>query len=100
MMSNRLKWMPAMVTLSAVAIASIMTYVYDYEVNTALTIIIVVLLVFFGLSTMLQSLVISYQRENARKENEAKAEVGKVVEKENEGDEDSESKNEETKAEN
>lgn len=89
-----------MVTLSAVAIASIMTYVYDYEVNTALTIIIVVLLVFFGLSTMLQSLVISYQRENARKENEAKAEVGKVVEKENEGDEDSESKNEETKAEN
>lgn len=85
-----------MVTLFAVAIASIMTYVHDYEVNTALLIIIVVLLVFFGLSTMLQSLIIGYERENARKEVEASEEAGKVVEKENEGSEEAEQKNGET----
>jgi len=98
MMSNRLRWMPAMVTLSAVAIASIMTYIYQYEVYTSLLIIIVVLLVFFGLSTLLQSLIVGYEIENARKEMEAKAEEGKVVEKENEGDEGAEQKNEDTKA--
>lgn len=77
-MSVKLKLLPALVTLLAGAITSIITFYLNYEGKTALLILLVVLLLFYILGTIMQRIIRSFEEKNAK---EKAVEEGKVVEK-------------------
>lgn len=80
-MSVQMKLLPALITLLAGAITSIITFCLHYEGKTALFILLVVLLLFYILGTIVQKIILSFERKNAK---EQTSEEGKVVEKDTE----------------
>lgn len=78
-MNIRLKLFPAFVTLLAGAVTGIITYWLRYDKRAAYLILLCVLLFFYIVSSVLQKLIWSFEKENDKKR-EADLE-GKVVEK-------------------
>lgn len=87
-MSDRLKLLPAGLMLLAGLITSIEMFALKYSSKTALTILLVVLLVFYIIGLLLQKLIFKFETIQEEKrialekaEEEAKLQEGKVVEK-------------------
>lgn len=66
------KDIPAIMTLSAGAITSIITFRLGYEVKTMLGILLLVLLIFYGAGLLIKYILDSFQRDIDRKELEEK----------------------------
>lgn len=77
-MSIKMKLLPAMITLIAGAVTSIMAFLFHYEGKTTLLILSIVLLLFYILGLILQRVILAFEDKNAKEK--AKQE-GKVVEK-------------------
>ena len=78
-MSTKMKLLPAFLTLLAGAITSIITFILDYEGKTALFILLAVLLLFYLLGTILQKVILTFEKGNELEQQ--KKEEGKVIEK-------------------
>ena len=81
MKSRRMKMFPLIVMLVAGSFTSIMTYYFQYEIKTALLVLLSVLLVFYLLGLLLINVIVSFDKKN-EEERKAKEEAeGIVVEK-------------------
>ena len=78
-MSMKMKLLPAFLTLLAGAITSIITFCLNYEGKTALFILLAVLLLFYFLGTILQKIILTFEKVNQLEQQ--KKEEGKVIEK-------------------
>lgn len=78
-MSTKMKLLPAFLTLLAGSITSIITFCLDYEGKTALFILLAVLLLFYLLGTILQKVILTFEKKNDLEQQ--KKEEGKVIEK-------------------
>lgn len=78
-MSTKMKLLPAFLTLLAGAITSIITFILDYEGKTALFILLAVLLLFYLLGTILQKVILTFEKGNELEQH--KKDEGKVIEK-------------------
>lgn len=78
-MNIKLKLLPAIITLLAGAVTSIITFCLHYESRTALLVLLIVLLLFYMMGTILQRIIFNFEIKNARAK--AAEEEGKVVEK-------------------
>ena len=79
-MNKRLKTLPLIFMLTAGAVTSIITYILHYEGKTALLILLAVLLLFYIMGTLFQKMLLRFEDEIAKEEQE-KLEEGIVVEK-------------------
>lgn len=77
------KQLPLVIMLIAGAITSILTYMMDYPIKDMLLSVFIVLLIFYGLGSILKYVLDSFERQNR----EAALKEGEVIEKENESDE-------------
>ena len=82
MKSKRMKMFPMLLMLVAGSFTSIMTYYFQYEIKTALLVLLSVLLVFYLLGLLLINVIVSFDKKN-EEERRAKEEVeeGIVFEK-------------------
>ncbi|MCR4755698.1 MAG: hypothetical protein K5868_09250 [Lachnospiraceae bacterium] len=81
-MSDRMKLLPAMITLLAGACTSIITYLLHYEVKKALWILLIVLLIFYIIGIVVQKTIYKFEKQVEEEEAALEAEQeGKVVEK-------------------
>jgi len=74
-----MKLLPAFLTLLAGSITSIITFCLDYEGKAALFILLAVLLLFYLLGTILQKVILTFEKGNDLEQQ--KKEEGKVIEK-------------------
>lgn len=79
-MNKRLKTLPLIFMLTAGAVTSIITYILHYEGKTALLILLAVLLLFYIIGSLFRKMILRFEDEIAKEEQE-KLEEGKVVEK-------------------
>jgi uncharacterized membrane protein YfcA len=86
MKNKKLRLFPVILMLIAGSITSIMTYYFQYEIKTALLILLSVLLVFYLLGLLLVRTLISFDTANEEKRKAAELEEGLVLEKENQED--------------
>ena len=78
-----MKNIPFILMLSAGSITSIMTYIFQYEIKTALLVLLSVLLVFYLLGLLLVNVIISFDKKNEEAQLAKKREEGIVLEKDN-----------------
>ena len=78
---KKMKNIPFILMLSAGSITSIMTYIFQYEIKTALLVLLSVLLVFYLLGLLLINVIISFDRKNEEERLAKEQEEGVVLEK-------------------
>ena len=83
MKSRRMKMFPLIIMLVAGSFTSIMTYYFQYEIKTALLVLLSVLLVFYLLGLLLVNVIISFDKKNEEARLAKKREEGIVLEKDN-----------------
>lgn len=83
MKSRRMKMFPLIVMLVAGSFTSIMTYYFQYEIKTALLVLLSVLLIFYLLGLLLVNVIISFDKKNEEVRLAKKREEGIVLEKDN-----------------
>ena len=83
MKSRRMKMFPLIVMLVAGSFTSIMTYYFQYEIKTALLVLLSVLLVFYLLGLFLVNVIISFDKKNEEARLAKEREEGIVLEKDN-----------------
>ena len=71
-----------MLMLIAGSITSIMTYHFQYELKTALLVLLSVLLVFYCFGLLLVNVIISFDKKNEEEQRAKELEEGVVLEKE------------------
>ena len=71
MKNTRMKMFPLILMLVAGSFTSIMTYYFQYEIKTALLVLLSVLLVFYLLGLLLVNVIVSFDKKN-EKERKAK----------------------------
>ena len=77
-----MKNIPFILMLSAGSITSIMTYIFQYEIKTALLVLLSVLLVFYCFGLLLVNVIISFDKKNEEEHRAKELEEGVVLEKE------------------
>ena len=77
-----MKNIPFILMLSAGSITSIMTYIFQYEIKTALLVLLSVLLVFYCFGLLLVNVIISFDKKNEEEQRAKELEEGLVLEKE------------------
>ena len=82
MSHKKLKNIPFILMLSAGSITSIMTYIFQYEIKTALLVLLSVLLVFYCFGLLLVNVIISFDKKNEEEQRAKELEEGVVLEKE------------------
>ena len=82
MSHKKLKNIPFILMLSAGSITSIITYIFQYEIKTALLVLLSVLLVFYCLGLLLINVILSFDKKNEEERKNKKLEEGVVLEKE------------------
>lgn len=82
MKDNRWKLFPLMLMLIAGSITSIMTYFFQYEIKTALLVLLSVLLIFYCLGYLFVRVILSFDEKNEQERKAKELEEGVVVEKE------------------
>ena len=83
MKSRRMKMFPLIIMLVAGSFTSIMTYYFQYEIKTALLVLLSVLLVFYLLGLLLVNVIISFDKKNEEDRLAKEREEGIVLEKDN-----------------
>ena len=83
MKSKKMKMFPMMLMLVAGSFTSIMTYYFQYEIKTALLVLLSVLLVFYCLGLLLVNVIASFDKKNEEERRARELEEGVVVEKNN-----------------
>ena len=83
MKSRRMRLFPLLLMLVAGSFTSIMTYYFQYEIKTALLVLLSVLLVFYLLGLLLVNVIISFDKKNEEAQLAKKREEGIVLEKDN-----------------
>ena len=78
MKSKKMKMIPLIIMLVAGSITSIMTYCFQYEIKTALLVLLSVLLVFYLLGLILINVIVSFDKKN-EEERKAKEEAEGIV---------------------
>ncbi len=81
-MKDRFKLLPLTVMLIAGAITGVATLMLHYKSTTALWVMVGVLILFFIIGTILQKVILKFEKEIAEEEARKAEEEGKVVEKE------------------
>ena len=84
---KKMKNIPFILMLVAGSITSIMTYIFQYEIKTALLVLLSVLLVFYCLGLLLINVIISFDKKNAEERKAKELEEGVVLEKEESAEE-------------
>lgn len=79
---KKMKNIPFILMLSAGSITSIMTYIFQYEIKTALLVLLSVLLVFYCFGLLLVNVIISFDKKNEEEQRAKELEEGVVLEKE------------------
>ena len=77
-----MKMFPLILMLVAGSITSVMTYYFQYEIKTALLVLLSVLLVFYLLGLLLINVIISFDKKNEEERMAKEQEEGIVLEKE------------------
>lgn len=77
-----MKNIPFILMLSVGSITSIMTYIFQYEIKTALLVLLSVLLVFYCFGLLLVNVIISFDKKNEEEQRAKELEEGVVLEKE------------------
>ena len=72
---------PLILMLVAGSFTSIMTYYFQYEIKTALLVLLSVLLVFYCLGLLLVNVIASFDKKNEEERKAKEQEEGVVVEK-------------------
>ena len=80
MKNTRLKLFPALLMLIAGSITSIMTYYFQYEIKTALLVLLSVLLVFYIIGLVVINVIGSFDKKNAEEIAAKEIEAAKEVE--------------------
>ena len=88
MKSKKMKMFPLILMLVAGSFTSIMTYYFQYEIKTALLVLLSVLLVFYCLGLLLVNVIASFDKKN-EEERRAKEEKEGIVVEENNSQEES-----------
>ena len=83
MKSTRMKMFPLILMLVAGSFTSIMTYYFQYEIKTALLVLLSVLLVFYLLGLLLVNVIVSFDQKNEEERKAKEMEEGIVLEKDN-----------------
>lgn len=83
MKSKKMKMFPMILMLVAGSFTSIMTYYFQYEIKTALLVLLSVLLVFYCLGLLLVNVIASFDKKNEEERRARELEEGVVVEKNN-----------------
>lgn len=78
---KKMKNIPFILMLSAGSITSIMTYIFQYEIKTALLVLLSVLLVFYCFGLLLVNVIISFDKKNEEEQRAKELEEGVVLEK-------------------
>ena len=78
-----MKSIPFILMLSAGSITSIITYIFQYEIKTALLVLLSVLLVFYLLGLFLVNVIVSFDEKNEAERIMREQEEGIVLEKDN-----------------
>ena len=81
MKSKRMKMFPLILMLVAGSITSVMTYYFQYEIKTALLVLLSVLLVFYLLGLLLIHVIVSFDKKNEEERIAKEQEEGIVLEK-------------------
>ena len=84
---KKIKNIPFILMLVAGSITSIMTYIFQYEIKTALLVLLSVLLVFYSLGLLLINVIISFDKKNEEERKAKELEEGVVLEKEESAEE-------------
>lgn len=79
---KKMKNIPFILMLSVGSITSIMTYIFQYEIKTALLVLLSVLLVFYCFGLLLVNVIISFDKKNEEEQRAKELEEGVVLEKE------------------
>ena len=79
---KKMKNIPFILMLSAGSITSIMTYIFQYEIKTALLVLLSVLLVFYCLGLLLIRVIQSFDEKIEEERKAKELEEGVVLEKE------------------
>ena len=82
MKSKRMKMFPLIIMLIAGSVTSIMTYYFEYEIKTALLVLLSVLLIFYLLGLLLINVIVSFDKKNEEERIAREQEEGMVLEKE------------------
>ena len=83
MKSKKMKMFPLLLMLVAGSVTSIMTYYFQYEIKTALLVLLSVLLVFYLLGLLLVNVIVSFDQKNEEGRKAKEMEEGIVLEKDN-----------------
>ena len=83
MKTKRMKMFPLIIMLVAGSFTSIMTYYFQYEIKTALLVLLSVLLVFYLLGLFLVNVIVSFDKKNEMERIMKEREEGIVLEKDN-----------------
>ena len=83
MKSKKMKMFPLILMLVAGSFTSIMTYYFQYEIKTALLVLLSVLLVFYLLGLFLVNVIVSFDEKNEAERIMREQEEGIVLEKDN-----------------
>lgn len=83
MKSKKMKMFPLIIMLVAGSITSIMTYYFQYEIKTALLVLLSVLLIFYLLGLVLINVIVSFDKKNEAQRRAKEEEEGLVLEKDN-----------------
>ncbi len=81
MKNNRLKLFPLILMLFAGSITSIMTYFFQYEIKTALLVLLSVLLIFYCFGLLFVKVITSFDNKNEQERKARELEEGVVLEK-------------------
>ena len=84
---KKIKNIPFILMLAAGSITSIMTYIFQYEIKTALLVLLSVLLVFYCFGLLLVNVIISFDKKNEEERKAKELEEGVVLEKEESAEE-------------
>ena len=76
-----MKMFPLILMLVAGSITSVMTYYFQYEIKTALLVLLSVLLVFYLLGLLLINVIVSFDKKNEEERKAKEQEEGIVLEK-------------------
>ena len=83
MKKKRIRKFPLILMLVAGSFTSIMTYYFQYEIKTALLVLLSVLLVFYLLGLLLVNVIVSFDKKNEEERKAKEKEEGIVLEKDN-----------------
>ena len=79
---KKMKYIPFILMLSAGSITSIMTYVFQYEIKTALLVLLSVLLIFYLLGLLFINVIQGFDKKIEEERKAKELEEGVVLEKE------------------